>query len=282
MERKPTFGEMLQVDASPHDWLEGRGPRLALLGAIDDATNQAWLLFRGAETTEGYLSLMRGIVTRYGAPLTLYSDRHMIFTSPREATIEEQLQGIEPLTQFGRAMDELGTCITNAQSPQAKGRIERLWNTLQDRLVVEMRLAGVASLEEANRFLVKYQVKYNKQFMVKAAVDGSSFRPLVEDIDLDAVLSVRERRTVAHDSTVKVNGRVISVPEAPSVGSLIGKKVDICFVPDGSILVLSKGKRVARIGSGGVHEWSKPTRLHSLKRTPLHIVRKSGQATYVA
>jgi len=280
-ERKPTFGEMLQVDASPHDWLEGRGPRLALLGAIDDATNQAWLLFREAETTEGYLSLLRGVVTKYGAPLTLYSDRHMIFTSPREATIEEQLNGIEPLTQFGRAMDELGTYITNAHSPQAKGRIERLWGALQDRLVVEMRLAGVATLEEANRFLVKYQVKYNKQFMVKPATDSSSFRPLPEDIDLDAVLSIRERRTVAHDSTVKVNGRIISVPEAPSAGSLIGKKVDICFVPDGSILVLSKGKRVARIGKGGIREWRKTARLHPLKRPPLYVVRKSGQATYV-
>lgn len=281
-ERKSTFGEMLQIDASPHDWLEDRGPRLALLGAIDDATNRVWLLFRVAETTEGYLSLLRGIVTRHGAPLTLYSDRHMIFTSPKEATIEEQLRGIEPLTQFGRAMDELGTGIINAHSPQAKGRIERLWNTLQDRLVVEMRLAGISTLDEANRFLVKYTVKHNRQFMVKPASDSSSFRPLPEDIDLDAVFSIKEQRTVAHDSTVKLHGRVISIPEAPSsTGSLIGKRVDICFVPDGSILVLSKGKRVARIGRGVIREWKKPERLYPLKRSPMSVVNKSGQATSV-
>ena len=280
-ERKPTLGEMLQVDASPHDWLEGRGPPLALLGAIDDATNRVWLLFREAETTEGYLSLLRGVVTKYGAPLTLYSDRHMIFTSPKEATIEQQLQGVKPLTQFGRAMDELGTHITNARSPQAKGRIERLWNTLQDRLVVEMRLAGVSTLDEANRFLVKYVVKYNRQFMVKPTVEASSFRSLPEDVDLDAILSVREHRTVAHDSTVKVHGRVISIPQAQSTVSLIGKKVDICFVPDGSILVLFKGERAVRIGKGGAREWKKPERLYPLKRTHLSLVRKAGQAENV-
>ncbi len=133
-ERKPAFGMMLQVDASDHDWLEGRGPRLTLVGAIDDATSFAWCRFEDEETTWGYLALMRSILLKEGVPLSLYSDRHMIFHSPREPTILEQLNGLKPLAQFGRACQELGIEILKAYSPQAKGRIERLWEFMQDRL----------------------------------------------------------------------------------------------------------------------------------------------------
>lgn len=143
-ERQAAFGMMLQVDASEHDWLEGRGPRLALLGAIDDATSFAWCRFERAETTWGYLALLRGMLLTVGAPLSLYSDRHTIFHSPREPTVEEQLKNAEPLTQLGRACRELGIQIRKAYSPQAKGRIERLWEFMQDRLVVEMRLRGIS------------------------------------------------------------------------------------------------------------------------------------------
>ena len=140
-ERKAAAGMMLQIDASPHDWLEGRGPRLTLVGAKDDATSFGWHRFVEAETTWAYLSLMREIFLSAGLPLSLYSDRHDIFHSPRQPTIIEQLNDERPLTQFGRAMDALGITIIPAYSPQAKGRIERQWGVFQDRLVVELRLA---------------------------------------------------------------------------------------------------------------------------------------------
>jgi hypothetical protein len=115
---------LLQVDASPHDWLEGRGPLLTLVGAIDDATNHCWVRFSEAETTWAYLGLMRRIALSAGLPLSLYSDRHSIFDARREPTLAEQLTNQRPLTQFGRAMEELGVTMSKAYSPQAKGRIE--------------------------------------------------------------------------------------------------------------------------------------------------------------
>jgi transposase len=141
-ERRAAAGMLLQVDASRHDWLEGRGEYLTLVGAKDDATGEVWAQFCESETCWAYLSLMRAIFLSSGVPLSLYSDRHTIFHSPREPTIIEQLANQRPLTQFGRAMEELGVSIIKAYSPQAKGRIERQWGVFQDRLVVELRLAG--------------------------------------------------------------------------------------------------------------------------------------------
>src|SRR5215217_2297353 len=149
-ERKPAFGWMLQIDASDHDWLEGRGRRLTLVGARDDATNYCWCRFEDEETTWAYIRLMRTIFVSHGLPLSLYSDKHTIFHSPRQPTIIEQLNDRRPLTQFGRAMKELGINVLKAHSPQAKGRIERLWEFFQDRLVVELRLEGIKSKEDAN------------------------------------------------------------------------------------------------------------------------------------
>ena len=163
-ERKDAFGMMLQIDASPHDWLEGRGPWLTLVGAVDDATGYGWSRFVTAETTWAYLNLMREVISSHGLPLSLYSDRHSIFHPLREPTIIEQLKNIQPLTQFGRAMNELGITITKAWSPQAKGRIERFFGFLQDRLVVELRLAGAKSMEEANQVLDAFLPEYNRQF----------------------------------------------------------------------------------------------------------------------
>jgi transposase len=144
-ERRAAAGMLLQVDASRHDWLEGRGPHLTLVGAKDDATGEVWAEFHESESCWAYLSLMRAIFLSAGAPLSLYSDRHTIFHSPREPTVVEQLANQRPLTQFGRAMEELGVGIIKAYSPQAKGRIERRWGVFQDRLVVELRLSGARS-----------------------------------------------------------------------------------------------------------------------------------------
>src|SRR5262249_13610708 len=147
---KPAFGMMLQMDGSPHDWLEGRGPRFNLIGAKDDATNHVWAKFVESETIWAYMDLMSNVFRTAGLPLSLYTDKHSIFDPRRESTIWEQLNGTGPFTQFGRAMNELGIQIILANSPQAKGRIERHWAICQDRLVTELRLANASTIEEAN------------------------------------------------------------------------------------------------------------------------------------
>jgi transposase len=153
-ERYSKEGMLLQIDGSFHDWLCGRGPKITLIGAIDDATNKIIsALFRPSEDQEGYLTLMRSIAVEHGLPESFYHDRHTILRSPKEATIEDELVGREPMSQLQRVMSELGIISIPAYSPQAKGRIERLWKTLQDRLIREMTLAGVSSIKEANAFL---------------------------------------------------------------------------------------------------------------------------------
>ena len=169
---------LLQIDGSRHDWLEGRGPWLSLIGAIDDATGKVFhALFREQEDAQGYFLLLRHIVSSYGIPMVLYHDRHGIFErSKREPeSLEEQLEGRRRPTQFGRLMEELGIVSIPSLSPQARGRIERLWSTFQDRLVSELRLAGARNLEEANRVLWDFLPRYNQKFTVPAAQSDSAF-----------------------------------------------------------------------------------------------------------
>ncbi len=164
-ERKSAEGMMLQTDASPHDWLEGRGPEMDLLGAIDDATGKVvYVHFRKSEDQVGYLLMLRTVALTYGLPHILYHDRHTILRSPKQATIEDELAGRQPQSQIQRVMEQLGITSIPALSPQAKGRIERLWQTFQDRLIKEMRLAGIDSLEQANAFLETFIPAYNERF----------------------------------------------------------------------------------------------------------------------
>ena len=165
-ERYPQEGMLLQIDGSRHDWLEGRGPRLTLIGAVDDATGTVpFALFREQEDAHGYLLMLKEIIERRGVPMALYSDRHSIFQrSPQEVeSRDEQLQGRREPTQFARALEELGIKLILAHTPQAKGRVERAWDTFQDRLVSEMRLAGAATIEEANRMLGDFLPRYKRR-----------------------------------------------------------------------------------------------------------------------
>ena len=163
--RRSAEGMLLQIDGSPFDWLEERGPKAALIGAIDDATGKIlFLLFRPTEDQVGYLLLLRSIAQRYGLPMSIYHDRHTILRSPKQPTLEEQLAGQTPMSQIQRIMAELGIESIPAYSPQAKGRIERLWGTLQDRLTKELRLAGITTLEQANAFLPGFIERYNARF----------------------------------------------------------------------------------------------------------------------
>ncbi len=178
-ERFAQLGMLLQLDASPYAWLEGRGPQLALVAAIDDATGQVvGAVFRRQEDAAGYFLVLQQVAQSYGLPLAVYADRHTIFQSPTKRTVDEQLLGAPPQTQFARLLAELGVRLIAAHSPQAKGRIERLWGTLQDRLVKALRQAGATTIEAANAVLQSYLPKHNQRFAVAAAQPESAFRPL--------------------------------------------------------------------------------------------------------
>src|SRR6201989_873957 len=245
-ERRAAAGMLLQIDASPHDWLEGRGPLLTLVGVIDDATNCAWVRFAQAETTWAYLLLMREVALSAGLPLSLYSDRHDIFHARREPSIIEQLSNARPLTQFGRAMEELGIHVSKAYSPQAKGRIERLWGVLQDRLVVELRLAGVSTLEQANALLGRYLPDHNRRFVVAPREQVTVWRQAPDARRLDRVLCLKEQRVVGRDHVVSFEGLALQVPRSRKFFSLADRRVDVLQLRDKSIEVHHGGQLVGR------------------------------------
>ena len=177
----PREGLLLQTDGSRHDWLEDRGPWLTLVGLIDDATGRlTGATFRDQEDTAGYLAVLADTLRRHGVPGAIYRDRHTIFEPPEREplTLEEQLLDTRVPTQLGRAFAELGISSVRARSPQAKGRIERLWGTLQDRLVAELRIARVADLDGANAYLARYLPRFNRRFTVPAADPVPAWRPL--------------------------------------------------------------------------------------------------------
>ena len=195
--RYPQEGMLLQIDGSPHDWLEGRGPLLTLIAAIDDATNEVpYALFREQEDAAGYFLLMRRISVSHGLPLAVYADRHRIFQSPKTATIEEQLAGKYPRSQFGRLMDELHIRLVPAYSPQAKGRVERLFGTFQDRLIKELRQAGASTLDEANQLLGAYLPRFNDRFQCPAGQNGSAYRTWPSMLDPDRLFCFKYERSV--------------------------------------------------------------------------------------
>lgn len=207
-DRKPAEGMLIQIDGSTHAWLEERGPRLCLIGGIDDATNKiVHLRFHASECQEGYLMLLEDILTRYGLPMALYHDKHTILRSPKKATIDDELAGREPMSQIQRILSELGIESIAAQTPQAKGRIERLWQTLQDRLVKEMRLAKVTTIEEANAFLDAFIIGFNERFCVEAMEIELAWIALPADFDRSYYLSIREERTVKSDQTIAYGGQ---------------------------------------------------------------------------
>ncbi|HQE50417.1 MAG TPA: ISNCY family transposase [Fervidobacterium sp.] len=208
--RKPQRGMLVQIDASPHEWIIG-GELFTLHGAIDDATGEILaLFFTPNECMEGYFEIIRQIVKNYGIPMSLYCDRHTIFVSPNDGklSIEDQLKGkTVNLTQFGRAMEELGITIIKANSPQAKGRIEKLWDTLQSRLPVEFKIRGIDTMEAANAFLSQFIVAYNEKFAVEPENPEPAFRPLEPGIEFDHILCIKEERTIIEDSAFSYKGK---------------------------------------------------------------------------
>jgi len=244
-ERYPQEGMLLQIDGSPHDWLEGRGPRLTLVAAIDDATGTVpYALFRPEEDSQGYFLLMLGVVERKGRPLAVYRDRHSIFETSKRAqmSLEEQLLGRREPTQFGRLLEELEITSIPALSPQAKGRVERLFRTFQDRLVAELRLAGAADLQEANRVLWDFLPQFNRRFGVKPAQEGSAYRPLPEGMEAEDLFCFKYQRTVAADNTISFGKERLQLLPGPDRLSYARARVELQRRLDGALVVRYQGR----------------------------------------
>lgn len=227
-ERMPQAGMLLQVDGSRHQWLGPDGPWLTLVGAIDDATGDVpFAVFREQEDAQGYLLLLQEVVRRRGVPLALYSDRHTIFQSRSDEplSLEQQLAGGRPPTQVGRVLKELNVEWIGARSPQAKGRVERLWRTLQDRLYQELRLANVSTLEQANAALPALLARHNARFRQPPGTPGSAYRRLPAGTRPAEVFCFRYWRTVSTDNVVTLEGRAIRLRriKAPLLRSGTGR-----------------------------------------------------------
>lgn len=238
-ERRARLGELIQVDGSHHDWFEGRGPRCALLVFIDDATSRlTGLRFVSAETTRGYLELLRSHILAHGVPLALYSDRHGIF----RVNAKEAESG-DGLTEFGRVVGRLGIEQICATTPQAKGRVERANQTLQDRLVKEMRLAGISDMAAAQAFLPGFMVRYNAQFAVAPRAGEDAHRPWSEGIAaLDAALARHDERTLSKALTFSAGGAVHCVKTRDAGIALRGARVTVRHYLDGRMDVVFKDR----------------------------------------
>jgi transposase len=225
--RSARLGELVQLDGSPHDWLEGRGPRLTALGMQDDATGKILAAqFFLSETAFGYLYLLRQLLRRHGLPLAFYGDRSGVFVRNDDNwTVEEQLAGKRHPTQFGRALEQLGITFIAARSPQAKGRVERLWGVLQDRLTSELRLAHADDIDSANAVLRKFIVDYNRRFARQPREQQSAWRAVPES--LERICCFMHERVVSNDNVVQWDGRRFQIPQQARRFSFAGAKVQI-------------------------------------------------------
>jgi transposase len=241
--RHPAMGRLVLIDGSPFDWLGTGTPRL-LLGAIDDATSTVLALhFRPTEDLHGYLTLLGQLAARHGLPVTLYGDRLGVFVrNDAHWTLEEELQGAQHPTQFGQVLQDLGIGYIGAHSPQAKGRIERLWATLQDRLVAELRLRGITTVATAEAFLPTYLADHNRRFAQPPADPTPAWRRPPRD--LADRLSCRYTRRVARDNTVRLGPRLVQIPRGPHGRSYAGGRVEVRECLDGRLLVDYQGRRL--------------------------------------
>lgn len=228
-------GELIQLDGSPHDWLEGRGPRLTALGLQDDATGKILAAqFFPSESAAGYLALLRQLLRRHGVPLAFYGDHSGIFVRNDDFwSVEEQLAGKRQPTQFGRALEQLGITFIAARSPQAKGRIERLWGVLQDRLCSELRLAQAHDLASANAVLQVFVADYNRRFARRPREMQTAWRPAPDN--LDRICCFVHQRVVSNDNIVQWEGQRFQIPQQGQRFSFAGAKVHLYQALDGRI-----------------------------------------------
>ena len=258
-ERKAHFGEMVQMDGSLHDWFEGRRGTASLMVMIDDATNRTYAQFFEEETTAAAMTVFWEYVKRYGLPRAVYVDRHSIYKTTRDSTVDETLADNPTLTQFGRAMRELGVDLILAHSPQAKGRVERRHGVFQDRLVKGMRLKKISTLESANKYLEEeFLDEMNGRFTVAARETADVHRKVGRGVKLEHVLSFQEQRVVQNDWTVSWCNRHFQLHEDHQKLPLAKKKIDVCELLDGSILLRYRGREL---------KWTELTERPSRKRS---------------
>jgi transposase len=235
-ERRSSFGSMMQMDGSHHDWFEGRGERCVLMVNIDDATNRTFARFYPAETTKAAFDVFGRWVRRHGLPRALYVDRHSIYRDEGHP---------EKLTQFGRAMEELGVELICANSPQAKGRVERRNGVFQDRLVKEMRLRGINTMSQGNALLEKmFLDDLNKRYAVNPANEQDLHRAVPPELVLDEVLCVQEGRVVGQDWCVRWDNRWLQVGNGHAASELPRKRVLVKELADGQLLLVHKDQRL--------------------------------------
>ena len=248
--RRPRMGAegtLLQLDGSRHRWLGERAPELVLVGAIDDATGLVTAaVFRDQEDAAGYLEILHATIEAYGVPGAIYRDGHSAF-APSSPARRHPLADDDPaLSQVGRALVELDIDSILAGSAQAKGRIERLWGTFQDRLVVELRLAGVVDRDGANAFLIEFLPRHNARFVVPAADPAPAWRALPAGVRLGRVLVFKYRRKVAKDHTISLDGQILQLPRgATGAANYAGKRVEVHVRLDGSIIAFDGERRLA-------------------------------------
>jgi transposase len=267
-ERMPQAGLLVQMDGSHHPWLEDRGPRLVLHAAIDDATGEVLGgVFRPEEDAHGYFLLLRQLIGRYGLPAAAYTDRHGIFHRNRQGPegVAEQLEGDVASTQVGRALQELGIKWIPASSPQGKGRVERLFGTFQDRLVVELRLANASTLTEAQRVFDRYRRRFNARFQHAPAHATPAWRPAPPD--LTRICCFKHRRTVAHDNTIQFGQRVFQLHAGPGGHSYAGARIDVHVHLDDTMAIYHRGQRL------------RATALRTPPRPGMHLPKPPSAAT---
>ncbi len=226
--RRSCWGELVQWDTSEHDWLEGRGEKIYLIAMLDDATSRLLARFVRHDSTEENLRLLKAYLERWGRPVAFYTDKASLFRVNRPATRQEQLGGQEARTQIGRALEELGIEWIAAHSPQAKGRVERCFGTLQDRLVKGLRLAGARMVEEANAYLEReFLPQWERRFTVEPQNPTNAHRPPGREHDLAAILSVVESRVVTNDYTLRYEGKLYQIARGEVSGGLRGARVRV-------------------------------------------------------
>jgi hypothetical protein len=277
--RRACFGELVQADGSHHDWLEGRGPWMVLLVMIDDATSKAMARFYAAETTEGYMDLLERYLRKHGRMVAMYTDRHSIFWG--------QAKGKQPArTQVTRALKELGIEWIGANSPQAKGRVERFNGTAQDRLVKELRLAEASTMDEANDVLDRtFLPWFNRWCTVKSGSPNDAHRPVDRSMDLAAILSVQQRRKVTNDYTIRLDNQIYQLLKPVYPGQR-GGWVTVEQRRDGTVHIRFRRRYLAyhRIDAAKKDSGALPPDPRSLppSRTPAEVRKREGHAQAAA
>jgi transposase len=247
-ERKAQEGAMVLWDGSPHHWLGPDHPPCCLMAAMDDSTGKVLAArFFPFEGSSGYLWLLQELVKRYGIPLVMYHDRHgALHRNDSHWSLEEQLAGRQDPTQVGLALEALGIESIAALSPQAKGRIERLFGTLQDRLIAELGLEGVQTLEAANRFLKIFIPRFNRRFAVSPRESEKVWRKISPELDLDRIISFRYRSVVGNDNSVRIGGLILDLPPGPHRRSYAKAQVEVRQLLNGSWRVYYQDQVIAK------------------------------------